>query len=156
MPSTAAAARLAAEQAEVAAVGSSLGGELVGLLVVAESIEDRSDNTTRFVVLGGEPPAPSGNDLTSVAFTVRKGEAGALHRLLEPFARHQVNLASIQARPLKGAPWEYVFFIDLEGHRSEARVERALEEAARCANFCRVFGSFPRAVAPARGATGEA
>ncbi len=156
MPSTAAAARLAAEQPEVAAVGSSLGGEIVGLLVIAESIEDRSDNTTRFVVLGGEPPATSGNDLTSVAFTVRKGEAGALHRLLEPFARHQVNLASIQARPLKGAPWEYVFFIDLEGHRSEARVERALAEAARCANFCRVFGSFPRAVAPIRGATGEA
>ena len=140
----------------VAAVGSSLGGELEGLLVIAESIEDRSDNTTRFVVLGGEPPPPSGNDLASAAFTVRKGEAGALHRLLEPFARHQVNLASIQARPLKGAPWEYVFFIDLEGHRSEPRMERALEEAARSANFCRVLGSFPRAATPARGAAGEA
>jgi chorismate mutase/prephenate dehydratase len=156
MPSTAAAARLAGEQPEVAAVGSSLGGELEGLLVIAESIEDRSDNTTRFVVLGGEPPPPSGNDLTSAAFTVRKGEAGALHRLLEPFARHQVNLASIQARPLKGAPWEYVFFIDLEGHRSEPRVERALGDAARSANFCRVLGSFPRAATPARGAAGEA
>lgn len=155
-PSTAAAARLAGERPEVAAVGSSLGGELEGLLVIAESIEDRSDNTTRFVVLGGEPPPPSGNDLTSAAFTVRKGETGALHRLLEPFARHQVNLASIQARPLKGAPWEYVFFIDLEGHRSESRLERALEEAAKSANFCRVLGSFPRAATPARGAAGEA
>ena len=67
----------------------------------------------------GRAPAPSGHDLTSVVFTVRKAEAGALHRLLAPFARHGVNLTSIQSRPLKGTPWEYLFFIDLEGHRSE-------------------------------------
>ncbi len=108
------------------------------------------------MVLGGEPPPPSGNDLTCAAFTVRKSQAGALHGLLEPFARHQVNLTSIQARPLKGARWEYVFFIDLEGHQSEPRVQRALEEAARCANFCRILGSFPRAATPTRGASGEA
>jgi chorismate mutase/prephenate dehydratase len=156
VPSTAAAARLAGEQPDVAAVGSSLGGELQGLLTIAESIEDRRDNTTRFLVLGGERPPPSGNDLTYAAFTVRKSQTGALHGLLEPFARHQVNLTSMQARPLKGAPWEYVFFIDVEGHRSEPRVQRALDDAARCANFCRVFGSFPRATTPARGASGEA
>jgi chorismate mutase/prephenate dehydratase len=156
MPSTAAAARLASEQPDVAAVGSSLGAELEGLLTIADSIEDRSDNTTRFVVLGGEPPPPSGNDLTCAAFTVRKSEAGALHRLLEPFARHQVSLTSIQARPLKGARWEYVFFIDLEGHQSEPRVQQALDEAARCANFCRILGSFPRAATPTRGASGGA
>lgn len=148
MPSTAAAARLARDQGDVAAVGSSLGGELEGLVTIAESIEDRADNTTRFLILGGEPPAPSGNDLTCVAFTVRKAESGALYRLLAPFAEEQVNLTNIQARPLKGARWEYVFFIDLEGHRSEARVKRALDNAARFANFCRVLGSFPRAVAP--------
>jgi chorismate mutase/prephenate dehydratase len=156
VPSTAAAARLAAERPEVAAVGSSLGGELEGLLTIAESIEDRSDNTTRFLVLGGDPPPSSGNDLTYAAFTVRKSQTGALHDLLQPFARHQVNLTSLQARPLKGAPWEYVFYIDLEGHRSEPRVRQALEEAARCANFCRVLGSFPRAAAPVRGAGGDA
>jgi len=154
--STAAAARLAAKQPEVAAVGSSLGGELEGLLTIADSIEDHSDNTTRFLVLGGDPPPPSGNDLTYAAFTVRKSQTGALHELLQPFARHQVNLTSLQARPLKGAPWEYVFFIDLEGHRSEARVQGALEEAARCANFYRVLGSFPRAATPPRGARGDA
>jgi chorismate mutase/prephenate dehydratase len=154
--STVAAARLAREEPDVAAVGSSLGGELEGLLTIAESIQDRRDNTTRFLVLGGERPAPSGNDLTYAAFTVRKSQSGALHGLLEPFARHQVNLLSMQARPLKGAPWEYVFYIDLEGHRSEPRVQRALEEASRFANFYRVFGSFPRATTPARRASGEA
>jgi chorismate mutase/prephenate dehydratase len=156
VPSTAAAARLASEQPDVAAVGSALGGELEGLLTIADSIEDRHDNTTRFLVIGGEPPPPSGNDLTYAAFTVRKSQTGALHGLLEPFSRHQVNLTSMQARPLKGAPWEYVFFIDLEGHQSEPRVQRALAEATRCANFCRILGSFPRAATPARGASGEA
>jgi chorismate mutase/prephenate dehydratase len=76
---------------------------------------------------------------------VRKAESGALHRLLEPFSRHAVNLTSIQARPLKGAPWEYVFFLDLEGHRSEPRVRAACEEAGQLANSFRVLGSFPRA-----------
>ncbi len=143
--STAVAATLAREQADVAAiVNAAFAGE-GDLVTLATGIEDRRDNTTRFLVLGGEAPAASGNDLTMLAFTVRKAESGALHRLLEPFARHGVNLTSIQARPLKGAPWEYVFFLDLEGHRSEAAVQAAYEEAGRVANSSRVLGSFPRA-----------
>jgi chorismate mutase / prephenate dehydratase len=150
MPSTAAAAELARQHEDVAAIGSALLGELLELRTVAPSIEDRRDNTTRFLVLGGDAPRASGNDLTSVVYTVRKAEAGALHRLLDPFARHSVNLTSIQARPLKGTPWEYVFFFDVEGHRSDAHVEAALADAGRFANSHRVLGSFPRAAVPLR------
>ena len=148
MASTGAAGELAARDADVAAVGSRLSAELLGLAVAANELQDRRDNSTRFVVLGGvAEPAPSGHDLTSVVFTVRKAESGALHRLLEPFARHGVNLTSIQSRPLKGTPWEYLFFIDVEGHRSEAKVAAALADAAKLAHSSRVLGSFPRAAA---------
>lgn len=145
MPSTSAAAELASRDADVAAIGSSLVAELRGLEILAGSIEDQRDNTTRFLVIGGDPPPPSGHDLTSVAYTVRKGQAGALHQLLKPFADHGVNLASIQARPLKGTPWEYVFFIDLEGHLKQPNVRAGYEAAAAFANSHRVLGSFPRA-----------
>ena len=148
MASTVAAGELAAREADVAAVGSRLSAELLGLSIAANDLQDRRDNSTRFVVLGGvgEPP-PSGHDLTSVVFTVRKAESGALHRLLEPFARHGVNLTSIQSRPLKGTPWEYLFFIDVEGHRSEPKVAAALADASKLAHSSRVLGSFPRAAA---------
>ncbi len=144
-PSTAAAAALATHEPGTAAIASALAGDLSGLATIVANIEDRRDNTTRFLVLGGDAPAPSGNDLTCLAYTVRKGESGALHRLLAPFAAHAVNLTSIQARPLKGTPWEYVFFIDLEGHHSEQRVQDACADAAKLATSWRVLGSFPRA-----------
>jgi chorismate mutase / prephenate dehydratase len=143
--STAAAAQRAAEDPECAAIGSLLSAEVYHLTVVAARIEDRRDNSTRFLVIGGDPPPPSGRDLTSIVFTIRRDESGALLRLIEPFAREGVNLTSIQLRPIVGKPWEYLFFIDCEGHRSEAAVHRALESAGRVAHSTRVLGSFPRA-----------
>ena len=144
--STVAACRLAAELPEVAAIGSAAAGSACGLATVEAAIEDRRDNTTRFLLIGRQAPEPSGNDLTSVVFTLRKDQSGVLHRLLEPFARCGVNLTALQLRPIKGKPWEYLFFLDAEGHASEPRVTEALEAAAACANSHRVLGSFPRAV----------
>jgi chorismate mutase/prephenate dehydratase len=143
--STAAAAALAAEDASVAAIGSAVAGEAYGLATVEASIEDRRDNTTRFLLIGRTPPAATGNDLTSLVFTLRKDESGALHRLLEPFASFGVNLTSLQLRPIQGKPWEYLFFLDVEGHRDDPAVAQALEAAARVANSHRVLGSYPRA-----------
>jgi len=146
-PSTAAAARLAAAEAGVAAVAGAVAGETYGLTPAARAIEDRRDNTTRFLLLGRQTAAPSGQDLTCAVFTVRKTQPGALHGLLEPFARHGVNLTSIQSRPMPGKPFEYLFFLDLEGHREDANVVAALGEASAAAHSYRVLGSFPRASA---------
>jgi chorismate mutase/prephenate dehydratase len=143
--STAIAAELAAEDGMLAAIGSTIAGEVYGLRTIEAAIEDRRDNTTRFLLIGRQPPAVGGNDLTSVVFTIRKDEAGGLYRLLEPFARCGVNLTSLHLRPIDGKPWEYLFFLDVEGHRNETHVAEALEAAARVANSHRVLGSFPRA-----------
>ncbi len=147
-PSTAVAARRAVEEEGVAAIASAIAAEVYGLRTVEASIEDRSDNTTRFVVIGRQAAPASGNDLTSAVFTIRKDEAGGLFRLLEPFAEAGVNLTSIQLRPIVGKPWEYLFFVDAEGHRSEPRLDQALAAAARVANSHRILGSFPRALKP--------
>jgi chorismate mutase/prephenate dehydratase len=147
-PSTAAAAQLASEDPSVAAIGSALAGANRGLATIESGIEDRRDNTTRFLLLGRIAPPRSGRDLTSAVFTVRKTQSGALHQLLEPFARNGVNLTSIQSRPMPGKPFEYLFFLDMEGHRDDAAVATALAEAGSQAHSVRVLGSFPRASAP--------
>jgi chorismate mutase/prephenate dehydratase len=153
--STAVAAQRAAEDGSLAAIGSAIAGEVYGLRTVEPAIEDRRDNTTRFAVLGRLAPPPSGNDSTCLLFTIRKDEAGALHRLLAPFAEQGLNLTSIQLRPIKGKPWEYLFFLDVEGHRSDPRLIKALEGAARVAHTQRVLGSFPRAEAPRAARPGQ-
>ncbi len=145
--SSAAAARLASEDAGVAAIGSALAATVYGLDAIEAGIEDRSDNSTRFLLLSRVAPARSGRDLTSVVFTVSKAQSGALHRLLDPFAQCGVNLTSIQSRPMPGKPFEYLFFLDMEGHRDDASVARALAEAAATAYSHRILGSFPRATA---------
>jgi chorismate mutase/prephenate dehydratase len=133
-PSTAAAALLAVEDASVAAIGSSVAAEVNGLTTIASGIEDRRDNTTRFRVIGRDRPSRSGKDLTSVVCTIRKDQPGALHRL-----------TSIHLRPIKGKPWEYLFFLDLEGHSDDPELAAALEATLSIALSTRVLGSFPRA-----------
>jgi chorismate mutase/prephenate dehydratase len=143
--STTAAALLASEQSDVAAIGTEVAADVYGLKVVEREIEDSPHNTTRFLIIGREAPAPTGDDVTSAVFTVRKDESGALHRLLEPFATHGVNLNSIQSRPMKGKPWEYLFFVDMRGHSEDPQVVRALSSAATVAHSHKILGSYPRA-----------
>jgi chorismate mutase/prephenate dehydratase len=145
MASTASAAQVAAEDPTFAAVGSEVAAEAYGIEVLEPSIEDRKGNSTRFLVIGRDRPAPSGNDLTSAVFTVSKDQSGALFRLLEPFARHGVNLTAVQSRPMKGKPWEYLFFVDLEGHVEDPAVARALDDAAAVAHSHKLLGSYPAA-----------
>jgi len=148
MASTASAARLAADDPEAAAIGTAVAAEALGLRLLERGVEDRRGNATRFLVIGREPTAPSGDDLTSAVFTVRKDQSGTLYHLLEPFARYGVNLTAIQSRPMKGKPWEYLFFVDMEGHASEDAVGKALDEAAATAHSHKVLGSYPRASRP--------
>ena len=142
--STSAAAQLAAGDPSLAAIGSEVAAEVYGLKVAEREIEDSPGNTTRFLVIGRESPAPSGDDITSAVFTVRKDQSGALYRLLEPFARYSVNLNSIQSRPMKGKPWEYLFFVDMQGHAEDENVAKALREAAGVAHSHKTLGSYPR------------
>jgi len=157
--STAVAAQMAASDPTFASVGSAVAAEAYGLQILEPSIEDRKGNSTRFLVIGRDRPAASGNDLTSAVFTVSKDQSGALFRLLEPFAAHGVNLTAVQSRPMKGKPWEYLFFVDLEGHIDDGPVARALEDAGAVAHSHKLLGSYPaanHAESAARSAAGGA
>lgn len=143
--STAQAAQMAAADPELAAVASRLAKELYELQAVEENIEDQANNITRFLVIGERQPRPSGDDKTSIVFSV-KDEVGVLHRMLDPFAKNRINLTKIESRPLKHKPWEYLFFLDLEGHIKEPRIQRAIKKLERSCLFIKVLGSYPCAL----------
>lgn len=141
--STSHAAALARERRSIGAIASRMAADHHGLAVLAADIQDESANVTRFFVLGArDAERPSGNDKTSVVCTV-KDEVGVLAKLLQPLARESVSLHKIESRPLRGRPWEYLFFLDLRGHRTEARVKRALARMAPLTTLLKVLGSYP-------------
>ena len=143
--STSRAAELAADDPKVAAIASRMAAERSGLRVLAAKIQDETANATRFFVLGHrDAESPSGDDKTSVVCTV-KDEVGVLAKLLQPLAACGVSLHKIESRPLRGQPWEYVFFLDLRGHRSDARVKRALARMAPLTTSMKILGSYPAA-----------
>jgi len=140
-------ARRARDEKGTAAIAGDTAAEVYGLKVLVSDIEDRPDNTTRFFVLGRKLFAPSGADRTTLLVSVSHTDApGALHRLLEPLARHHVSMTRIESRPSHRRKWDYVFFIDVEGHADEPHVARALAELKRRSSLLRILGSYPQAV----------
>ncbi len=136
---------VAADGTFAAAIASKRAADLFGLNVLAENIEDDAKNTTRFLVLGAHDVAPSGNDKTSLVMT-SKNTPGAMVQLLEPLARHGVSMTKFESRPSKQGLWDYVFFVDLEGHQNDTKVQAALMECEQRASFLKVLGSYPAAV----------
>ncbi len=141
--STADAARLASRTKHSAAIASKLAADLYGLNIVASRIEDASANFTRFLIIGRSEPQATGRDKTSIMFSV-KDRVGALYDMLVPFKKYHLNLTKIESRPTRQRPWEYVFFVDFAGHRSEPRVKRALEQLEKSCVFLKILGSYPR------------
>jgi chorismate mutase/prephenate dehydratase len=140
------AARLAAQDAGLAAIASETAASTYGLALLERNIEDHPDNTTRFLVIGARPVPPSGRDKTSLLLAARN-KPGALYHLLSPLADAGLNLTRIESRPARRSRWEYVFFVDLEGHASDANVATALQALQAEASSLRVLGSYPRAIA---------
>jgi chorismate mutase/prephenate dehydratase len=143
--SNAEAARIATSETGVAAIASEVAGETYSVPALAKNIEDAANNTTRFWVMGTSDSAPSGVDKTSLVMSA-KNRPGAVHELLTPFARHQVSMTRLESRPSKTGIWEYVFFVDLEGHQQDENVARALGELNELAMFLKILGSYPAAV----------
>jgi chorismate mutase/prephenate dehydratase len=141
--STARAAELSADDPSAAAIASELAGQLYGLKVLEARIEDNLNNFTRFLVLSQKPPERTGRDKTSVMISV-KDRVGALYDLLRPFASHGINMTKIESRPSRRKAWEYLFFVDVEGHVEEDRVKKALEEVKSRVLFLKILGSYPQ------------
>ena len=143
--SNAEAVRRAKLSDDAAAIAGENAAHVYGMKVVAGPIEDRSDNTTRFLVIGRALFPPSGNDRTSLMVSIRD-QPGALYRILEPLARANISMNRIESRPAHGAVWQYAFFIDVQGHVDESPLKDALAEIDDFAGDVRVLGSYPVAV----------
>jgi chorismate mutase/prephenate dehydratase len=140
--SNAEAAALAAGEADSAAIASRQAGENFSIPVLMENIEDDPRNTTRFLVIGDQEVAPSGRDKTSLVMSAAN-RPGAVHDLLVPFAKHGVSMTKLESRPARSGLWEYVFFVDIEGHQQDEKVSAALAELKQIAAFVKILGSYP-------------
>jgi len=128
-----------------AAIAGDMSCELYNLEKLWEKIEDRPDNSTRFLIIGREAVPPSGDDRTSIVVSVNN-KPGALHNLLEPFRRHNVDMTRLESRPSPSSKWSYVFFIDFIGHIDDQAVNLVLQELTDEVADLKILGSYPRAV----------
>ncbi len=143
--SNAEAARLASTTDGVAAIAGEIAAELYGLKILHSNIEDEPNNTTRFLIIGKEDTPPSGIDKTSLMVSARN-KPGALASLLEPLAESRISMTRIESRPSRMGMWEYVFFIDIEGHRQDEKTANALDKLKQEAAVLKILGSYPKAV----------
>jgi len=127
-----------------AAVASARAAQIYDMKILAREIEDNPRNTTRFFVLGKQDSPPTGNDKTSIVYLL-KHRPGTLHEALGEFSGRGINLTRIESRPTRQKPWEYNFYLDFEGHRSDAAIGEALGRLEEISLFLKVLGSYPRA-----------
>ena len=140
--SNARSAELARATPHAAAIAGSLAAERYHLRTLESDIQDNATNATRFLVLGRRCSPPTGHDRTSIMFSIAD-QVGALHRALAPFRRYKLNMTKIESRPSKRKAWEYFFFVDCDGHMSDRKVAKAIDELGRQCNFVKVLGSYP-------------
>jgi chorismate mutase / prephenate dehydratase len=145
--SNAEAARRARDEEGTAALAGNAAAELYDLNVLYSNVEDSGDNTTRFLVIGRDTFPPSGNDKTSLLISATSTMGpGVLHHLLEPLAKNNINMTRIESRPSRRKKWDYVFFVDIDGHAEDEGVKRALEEMSSQTDLFRILGAYPKAV----------
>jgi len=142
--STAVAAMLASKDGNIAAVCTPLAAEQYGLKPVSMKVQDSENNITRFFVVGNAKSVISGYDKTSMLFTV-KNEKGTLSKILHIFENNNINIVMIESRPSKNINWEYIFYVDIEGHKDEQNVKMALSGIAQQTQSLRILGSYPNA-----------
>jgi len=137
------AAQMAGRTSGSAAIASRMAAKLYQLHILEKGIQDSANNVTRFLVLGQSCPGPTGHDKTSLMLAI-KDSVGALHKILQPFARHRINLTSIESRPSLEKVWNYVFFIDCLGHIQEPKMKRLMADLKPLTMTLKVLGSYPR------------
>ncbi len=143
--SNAAAAAMAAKEKDAAAIAGEMAAEIYELNMLVPNIEDEPDNTTRFLIIGQRATPASGEDKTSLLISTAN-RAGALLGILQPFANNNISMTRIESRPARSGTWDYVFFVDIDGHESDDDVKLALKELDKAATMVNVLGSFPKAV----------
>ncbi|MEW6107870.1 MAG: prephenate dehydratase [Nitrospirota bacterium] len=141
--STAKAAEQASNDEEAAAIASELAAKIYDLYFVEKNIEDNRHNVTRFLVISKEIPPRTGNDKTSIMFSI-KDRPGALYDILLPFKKAKINLTKIESRPSKRKAWEYIFFVDMEGHIEDKKLKKAIESLKEGCLYLKVLGSYPQ------------